>query len=204
MAFGLDIECIPDLSMVDLLPEVSIDSRLKDEAKKKENYEIKKAQQIENMALNPLFAKVICICLYNPEKQFTLMGDERDIISHFWSIVGNHETLYTYNGNEYDLNVILKRGLLYGNGYFAVDRLLCDKYKAGRHVDIMQKFSLNGKYEKLDTLAKVYLKKQKLDIDFKEFPELLKTEDGRNRIGKYCLQDAQLVYELAEFLGYQD
>lgn len=204
MAFGLDIECMPDLSMIDLLPEVSIDGRLKDEVKKKEAYEIKKQQQIDNMALNPLFAKVICICLYSPQEKYVLMGDERDIISHFWQIIGSHETIYTYNGNEYDLNVILKRGLLYEPRMFAVDRLLCDKYKAGRHVDIMQKFSLNGKYEKLDTLAKVYLKKQKLDIDFKEFPELLKTKEGQEKIGEYCMQDAQLVYELAELLGYQD
>lgn len=201
MTFGVDIETIPDLSMTHLLPEIEGDKRIKDKEKLQIDLEIKKQRQISNMALNPLFAKIICICLWSPEEQYSLMGDEAEIISKFWKISNKH-TIVTYNGKRFDMEVILKRGLKYNSVNFLLNRQLIEQYKTGRHIDIMQQFSPNGNFEKLDILAKIYLDESKKDIDFKEFPELLKTEEGRQKISTYCMQDAKIVYKLAEKMGF--
>lgn len=200
--FAIDIETIPDLSMVDLLPEVTASKVLKDPAKIAADIEEKKRKQLETMALDPLFAKVICISIYNPKEKYVLMGEEADIISKFWDVVGTKSQLVTYNGKGFDLDVLLKRGVRYGIGRFAIDRFIRDKYKSGRVVDIMEDFCKPGESRSLNTLAKVYLGKEKREIDVKLFPELLETEEGRAQIGEYCLHDARLTWELAEKLGY--
>lgn len=203
--FSLDIETMPDMSMVDLLPEVKADSRLKDEEKIKADIQAKKDKQISEMALNPMFAKIICICIYSPTDSVKLYGDdEKDILVKFWEYMANHKDEYfiTYNGKAYDLDVINKRSIKYDLGSFKINRLLCDKYKGERHIDIMQDFCGFGKFEKLDTLAKVYLGDSKIDIDFEEFPELIKTQEGWDKITNYCMQDAKITYDLAKKLGY--
>lgn len=203
MSYAVDIETIPDLSMVDFLPDVKPDKRLTDACKIAKDIEIKKQEQISKMSLNPIFAKVICISMYNPSEEHILMGDEGKIIKDFWDILGKHGNIFTYNGKSFDMPVIIKRGLRYNIGnYYFNSSMFCDRYKAARHIDIMEQFCGNNGYEKLDTLAKVYLGKTKNEISFSEFPELLKTTSGQEKIGKYCLQDAKLTWELAEKMGF--
>lgn len=202
MSFAIDIETIPDLSMIDLLPEVTANKVLKDPAKIAADIEEKKRKQIETMALDSVFAKVVCISIYNPNEKYVLMGEEEEIIGQFWDIVGTKSQLITYNGKGFDLDVLLKRGIRYGIGKFAIDKFIRERYKSGRVVDIMEDFCKPGESRSLNTLAKVYLGKEKREIDVKTFPELLKTEEGRAQIGEYCLHDARLTWELAEKFGY--
>lgn len=201
MTFAVDIETMPDLSMIDLLPEVKPSKALKDPLKIEADIRDKKAKQIADMALNPMFAKIICIGMYKPGEEYALMGDEKEMIDTFWRIIGKSERIVTFNGIGFDMDVVIKRGLKHGRRLFQVDKLLLDK-RSGRHIDLMNEFCQWGQYEKLDTLAKVYLGKQKLDIDFNLFPELLKTQEGKDKIAEYCLQDCKLTYELAEYFGY--
>ena len=97
MSYAVDIETIPDLSMVDFLPDVKPDKRLTDACKIAKDIEIKKQEQISKMSLNPIFAKVICISMYNPSEEHILMGDEGKIIKDFWDILGKHGNIFTYN-----------------------------------------------------------------------------------------------------------
>ncbi|CCE57390.1 M54 protein [Murid betaherpesvirus 1] len=56
---------------------------------------------------------------------------------------------------------------------------------------------------KLDTMAEIYLKKKKDDLSYKEIPvQFSAGDEGRARVGKYCLQDAVLVRELFEMLAF--
>lgn len=203
MDFAIDIETMPDLSMVDLLPEVKASRTLKDPAKIEADLKEKKDKQIAEMGLDPIFAKVICIGIYNPKEKYILMGKEEEIINKFWVAVGKHGQIFTYNGRAFDMDVLLKRGLKYNIGHFVTDCMLYrPKHMAGRVVDLMEVFCKYGEYRKLDTLAKIYLGKEKIDIDFNDFPELMKTDEGKAQIGAYCLKDAQLTWELAEKFGY--
>lgn len=205
MDFAVDIETVPDLSMLDLLPEVKASRVLKDPEKIEKDLNEKKLKQIEEMSVDPIFAKIICICLYNPKNKITLLGDEKDIIQKFWNEVGNgnHGRIFTYNGRGFDIDVILKRGLKYDVGHFVTDCMLFrPKYTGGRVVDLMEVFCKYGEYRKLDTLAEVYLGKTKIEIDYKKFPELLGTPEGELQIAEYCMRDAELTWELAKKFGY--
>ena len=206
MDFAVDIETIPDLSMIDLLPEVKPSRTLKDPAKIEQDLKEKKEKQIAEMGLDPVFAKVICVSLYNPKENHILIGEEKEILTKFWEIIGNHGQLFTYNGRAFDMDVLLKRGLRYDVGYsksFAVNCMLFrPKHMGGRVVDLMEVFCKYGEYRKLDTLAKIYLGKEKIDIDFNDFPELIKTAEGKAEIGRYCMKDAELTWELAVKFGY--
>lgn len=56
---------------------------------------------------------------------------------------------------------------------------------------------------KLDTMAERYLGQHKEDLSYKEIPAaFLGGEDGRARVGKYCVQDAVLVKDLFETIAY--
>lgn len=203
MDFAIDIETIPDLSMIDLLPEVKPSRTLKDPAKIEQDLKEKKEKQIAEMGLDPVFAKVICVSLYNPKESHILIGEEKEILTKFWETIGNHGQIFTYNGRGFDMDVLLKRGLRYDIGHFVTDCMLFrPKHMCGRVIDLMEIFCKYGEYRKLDTLAKIYLGKEKIDIDFNDFPELLKTEEGKAKIGEYCLKDAQLTWELAVKFGY--
>ena len=204
MDFAVDIETMPDLSMIDLLPEVKPSRTLKDPAKIEQDLKEKKEKQIAEMGLDPVFAKVVCICLYNPKEKYTFVGEnEEEIIRAFWDRIGNHGNIYTYNGRAFDMDVLLKRGLKYNIGNFATDCMIYrPKHMNGRVIDLMEVFCKYGEYRKLDTLAKIYLGKDKIDIDFNNFPELIKTVEGKAEIGRYCMKDAELTWELAVKFGY--
>lgn len=203
MSYGIDIETIPDLSMVDLLPPVKPDSRLKDEVKKAADIEEKKKAQIAKMALNPMFAKVVCIGIYGEDFKECLVGDEKEIIQKFREITHKKMT-YTWNGKGFDYDVIGKRGLLHGLNTLAEAKYLTDRYASGFHTDLMEKFCQNREYVALDTVAKVYLGEGKNDCDVQEIPELLKTPEGVEKLKNYCLKDAELTYRLAVKFGYED
>jgi hypothetical protein len=42
----------------------------------------------------------------------------------------------------------------------------------------------------------VLLGRGKHDVDVRQIPEMLKTETGRTQVGKYCLEDARLTWDL--------
>ena len=53
-----------------------------------------------------------------------------------------------------------------------------------------------GSFEKLDAIAGAILGDHKIEIDFREFPELIRTEDGRKKLLDYCEQDVLLTLKL--------
>jgi DNA polymerase elongation subunit (family B) len=82
-------------------------------------------------------------------------------------------------------------------------KLFTDRYKSGvAHIDLMVEFCNYGEYEKLDNLARFILGSQKVEFDYREIPELLKTDEGKAKITEYCLKDCELTYKLAKRMGF--
>ncbi|MBO4631282.1 MAG: hypothetical protein J5858_05100, partial [Lentisphaeria bacterium] len=73
---------------------------------------------------------------------------------------------------------------------------LLKRYDNDHHLDLMQVWCGFGQFEKLDTLSNLILDDHKVEIDFHEFPELIKTEEGRNKILTYCSHDVELTHQL--------
>ena len=64
MIFALDIETIPNTSMIDRLPETEVLlGNLVDPAKIRAKQDAAKATQVEKMALDPLYGRVLCVAM---------------------------------------------------------------------------------------------------------------------------------------------
>lgn len=198
---AIDIETYADLDVIDLLPVIEADSRLKDEEKIKADIEKKKEKQIEQMALNPLYGKIACIGYYNDNVQEVDLSDEKSMIERFLQNLKNtSDVIVTWNGNEFDLSFIFKRGLKYGLCKLTDLQFYTAKTNP-KCIDLMKLFCGYGKYEKLDNVAKVLLGEGKEEFDVKEIPELLKTQSGKELIKRYCLKDCELTYKLGKMMA---
>lgn len=198
---ALDIETMPNLDMLDKLPEVKPDSKLKDEDKIAADIEAKQQEQIEKMALSPMYGKIACIGLYGENLQTVLLDDEKAMLDKLFRLIKN-TPIVTWNGKNFDFDFIFKRAVYHGIKSLKEMKFYTDKYKANLHNDLMQEFCQFGKYEKLDDVANVFLDMKKIDFDVKQIPELLKTEKGQEELKAYCLRDCEITYKLAKRFGY--
>ena len=198
---AIDIETMPNPDMISKLPEVVADSRLKDEEKIKADIEKKKAEQIEKMALSPLYGKIACIGYYGEEKKEVHLADEKEMIEHLVSIWNDH-LFVTWNGKAFDFEFIIKRGIILGVCKLSSLERFTSKYRNENHIDLMEKWCGSGKFAKLNEVASILIGDQKEEFDVKEIPELIKTTTGKELIKRYCLQDCKLTYELAKKMGY--
>lgn len=199
---AIDIETMPNPDMISKLPEVVADSRLKDEEKIKADIEKKKAEQIEKMALSPLYGKIACIGYYGDEIQKVDIEDEATMIKKFLDRI-NENVVVTWNGKGFDFEFIIKRGVILGVCPLSLLEVYTNKYKSENHIDLMEKWCGYGKFAKLNEVASILLDGEcKEEFNVKEIPELIKTTTGKEMIRRYCLQDCKLTYELARKMGY--
>lgn len=197
---AIDIETYADLDVIDLLPPIEADSRLKDAIKIEEDIKKKQDKQIEQMALNGLYGKIACIGYYNDIVQEVDLSDEKSMIERFLQNLKNApDVIVTWNGNDFDLPFVFKRGIKYGlckltdlQFYIAKTNPKC--------IDLMRLWAGYGKYEKLDNVAKVLLGEGKDEFNVKEIPELIKTISGQELIKRYCLKDCELTYKLGKMM----
>lgn len=200
---AFDIETMPDMSVVDLLPEIEASKVLKDPEKIKLDLERRKQEQIEKMALNPLFGKIACISIIGENEEHFLIGDEKQIIEDFFKITCDCQ-LISYNGINFDIPFIYKRAIKNNIPDINLYQLkqFTNKYDCFKHIDIMNEFCNWGQFEKLDTLSKIYLNESKNDFDIKTIPQLIETEEGKQQLKEYCLQDTRLTWKLAIKFGF--
>ena len=210
MIAALDIETIPNMDITDLLPEPSIDSRLKDPAKIAEAEANAKQKQIDSMALDPLTGRVLCFALANDDAQYERIIEEPTdaaetvLLQDVFSTLGNPECrLATWNGIGFDLPYIYKRAVVLGidPANFGAPPLTTwtARYKTDRHYDLMQIWGGWRDFVKLDTVASLMMGERKTEgIDVKTFIEQMKTKEGRIEIQDYCMQDTKLTWRLFE------
>lgn len=201
---SLDIETYPNLDMVEKLPDVVADSRLKDEEKIKADIEKKKAKQIEDMALSPLYGKIACIGYYGDNIKEVHIDSEKNMLKKLSQLMQEDNILLTWNGKGFDWDFIIKRGIILGIEDLNLKHLEVIRSKKNpMFIDLMEKWCGYGKFAKLNEVASILLDGEcKEDFDVKQIPELIKTTTGQELIKRYCLQDCKLTYDLAKKMGY--
>ena len=207
MDITFDIETIPNSSMIKRLPAVEVKAgNLKDPAKIAEKEAAAKAEQLDKMALSPLYGR---ICAWVAVKnEFTAEraclaensdAEETRVIETAFDAISSGRVI-TYNGNSFDLPFLYRRAVLLGVDprQWGMPTLaeMTARYNNQHHIDIMQVWCGFGNYEKLDNIAKAMLDDQKVEIDFHDFPELIKTDEGRKKLLDYCQQDVLLTMRL--------
>ena len=106
----------------------------------------------------------------------------------------------TWNGIGFDLPFLFKRALLLGVPLNGVPVLTywTKRYSTASHIDLMQIWSNwnQSQYAKLNDVGGAVVNDHKIEIDVHEFPELVKSEAGREKILDYCEQDVRLTYQI--------
>lgn len=200
---AIDIETMPNEKMIEFLPEVEPDSRLKDEAKIQADIERKKQKQIETMALNPLYGQIACIGYYSKEEQTVSFGTEKELIKEFLDKIENENgVIVTWNGKGFDFPFIFKRACILELAKL-IDLEQYTKRYSERHIDLMELWCGYNKFEKLDTVYRCIFREKlgKEEFDVSEIPELIKTASGKELIRRYCLRDCELTYKIGKKYG---
>jgi DNA polymerase elongation subunit (family B) len=200
---AFDIETMPDVEQINNLPEPEVATgNIKDPEKIAARIAAAKKEQISKMALSPLTGEIASAAFFSTERQDVVFG-ELEILEATWQHIMNGNKLVTFNGKSFDVPFIFKRGIIHGLKWATIPNMkrYTDKYKAMQHIDVMEEWCAFGERIKLSTLSQLLLGQTKLDFDFAETPELLKTEEGRAKIAEYNTQDAYLTYRLAERMG---
>jgi len=213
MIIALDIETIGNPEAVPFLPEVKAHGRLKDPAKIAEDIAQKKADQVAELALDPLTGRVCAyatvgklgadVAEYAASIDDADDENERKLIQEIMAILGIKDVrIVTWNGAGFDLPYVYKRALVLGvdPGHFGAPPLSAwtKRYNTDRHYDLMQIWGGWRDFVKLDTVAGLVLRERKTEIDVTTFAELIKTGEGREKIMGYCLQDTRLTWRLFE------
>lgn len=207
MDLAFDIETIPNSGMLERLPEPEVKTgNLKDPAKIAEKVAEAKAEQIAKMALSPLYGRV-CAWVCAEDTESVGMGclteetdaDEVRIIEELFRMFEG-KRLISYNGNGFDLPFIYRRAVLLGIDVreFGLPTLaeMTKRFENKHHIDLMTAWCGAGNFEKLDRIAQVLLNDNKIEIDFREFPELIKSAEGRDKLLAYCAQDVFLTLKI--------
>ena len=212
---ALDIETIPNTSAIPLLPEPEVtDSRLKDPAKIAAHLDAKRAKQVADMALDATTGRICAFAITeirgNEQEFYRVIESECDeaeaeIVTELLGILAMPELrLVTWNGIGFDIPYIYKRAMLlsfFGSVPAGVPPLTywTKRYSVTPHCDLMQVWTGGSGYAKLDTVARLMFGGEgKIEIDYTTFPELIKTEKGRQDLGRYNLQDSRLTARIFE------
>jgi len=198
----IDIETMPNEEMIDKLPEPIVKyGNTKDEEKRKVIYGDAKQKQIDSMALNPMFGKIACIGTFVKEPYCILHDDEKSMIEMFIEGVlnfggNNSPKIATWNGMGFDIPFVYKRALILGVKISPPMSFWMKRYNTTPHCDLMQVWGNWRDYEKLDTVANVLLGEGKIDFDVTTIKDLIKTDEGKNKISEYCKRDLEVTKKL--------
>lgn len=212
MDIAFDIETMPNSSRLDAMPEPEVKTgNLKDPAKIAEKVAEARAEQVAKMALNPLYGR-ICAAVFiarNRAGEFESLrlsaadsdDEERELIEKCFAVLGNPELrLITWNGIGFDLPFLYRRAVLTGADITGAPPLTSwtKRYSTGPHIDLMQIWGgwNSTQFARLDDVGRAVVNEHKIEIDLREFPELVKTEAGREKILDYCEQDVRLTYQI--------
>jgi predicted PolB exonuclease-like 3'-5' exonuclease len=210
MHIAFDIETIPNPAMLAKIPEPEVKTgNLKDPDKIAAKIAEAKAALADKLALDPLTGRVLCAAFVAGDNESVHIikeatdEQERELIQKIMTFLAYPETrLVTWNGIGFDLPFVFKRAMVLGvnPANFQCPPLSAwvQRYKADRHVDLMQVFGGWKDYIKLDFAAATVLGERKTEIDVTTFAELMQTADGLAQIADYCLKDARLTLKLFE------
>jgi DNA polymerase elongation subunit (family B) len=208
MILALDIETVRNPDTFEFLPDPKATSRTSSEEKK--------AKQIEKAACDPLTGRVCCYAMVgitsDGQRQETTRcidandETETELVSEIMDVLGRDDTrIVTFNGAWFDVPFLYTRAMILGINLplLGVPPLPAwtKRYSTDRHYDlgnIWYGWGQRKEGENMERLASLILHDHKTALDVTTFAELMKVQEGRDKIAAYCLQDTRLTWRLFE------
>ena len=215
--FVADIETIPNMDVVDLIPEPKAHGAIKDSVKIAADIEKKKAEAVGKMGLDPNFGR-ICVIGYAERVDGEISTSdhhlweatdkaERELLAAFWEKAKMHARIGTFNGAGFDIPFIMRRSWLLGVKPTRTFETVAWKCATGEanHVDIRLVLSGGDAKAKgtMDLYGKLKLGHGKTNgMDGSQVWEYWQAE-RMDEIRDYCKDDCATTLELLESLyGY--
>ena len=196
---SFDIETMPNKAMIDRLPPVEADSRLKDPAKIEASIAAAKAKQVADMALSPLWGRVVMWA--TNEGNYVIIEEdtddcERNVIETAFNVIRGHE-FCTFNGMSFDVPYLYRRAVMLGIKTPGPMSRFCKRYSLTPHMDIRMVWTNWSSYEagSLGVLASAILGEGKGEWDHTNTAAAIESCATADLIG-YCIQDCKLTYDL--------
>ena len=170
---AFDLETVANPRMIEFLPPIEPNARLKDPEKIKADIEEKKLKQIEDMGVDKWFNMICAASFKDMDTGKTVSfaldpeaADEKGMLKEVWDYLHRFQKFITFNGTEFDVPVLIAHSAIH-RVQPTVD-INAKRYGGGNHLDL--RMILNGwdKYAKgnFDFFCKLFLKVGKpLDID---------------------------------------
>ena len=174
---------------------------IKDEAIRE--YLMDKQISREMRCFDPLYSKIICICLKPKDKgTITLSGDdEGKLLKEFWDIAKEHNLFITHNGYGFDVPFIMIRSVI--NQIKNTIKINTNKFSMenSNHFDTMLFFSQNiFTNPRLDIIAKTL----GIDIGDNRFTgadvERLYKEGRMDEVIRHCKEDIEITEKVYLFV----
>ena len=136
-----DIETIPNPEIIQFLPPIEADSRLKDPAKIEASIKEKSEKRMDELGLDKTTCLICCIStldvsadfiqsfMLNPEST-----NESELLQAFWDHVFDYDRFITFNGNSFDVPVLIFRSMI--RSIIPTVKIDTRKYQIGNHVDV--------------------------------------------------------------------
>jgi predicted PolB exonuclease-like 3'-5' exonuclease len=215
MIHAIDIETIPNLNLIDCLPEPEL-SEMPGNYKKQETIDkwlsehphrlaAAKQKQVDKMALSPYYGRVCSVAVWGDEDKdrFTVwdFSDDQEMMAiefalSFFLRDTASPSIITWNGFAFDVPFLFKRAMLLKMDIKCRMKDYTRKYTHVPHCDMsMELGSWDERFSGLGNAAKVILGDTKIDQDVTAFTDMIK-EGRQNEIGIYNLKDAELTYRL--------
>jgi len=196
-----DLETIPDVSLISILPPVKVNGTLKDPVKIEADIANKTKKQQAEMGLEPLLNIICCagyadlegkvgsIILENEES-------EKDLLTKFWEICEGYDHFVGFNSRNFDIRCLLLHSMRHGVRPSVT--INASKYNKGNHTDLRPILAGEGTYAKgkLDTFAKLFLDRGKTEgIDGEDVWQYWLMGE-KDFIGQYCEEDCEITRDL--------
>lgn len=151
-AIVVDIETVPDLSVIPMLKPVKAQAKLRDPKKIAASLAEKQAAQLSGLSLDPATCRIVALGYGNSVFTCKTVDEERAALTTFW-IETASLTLVGYNCVAFDLPVLLTRSRILGVSH---PRYEIRKYGCPGVVDLMLDLSFGGvvEYKSLDFWCK--------------------------------------------------
>jgi hypothetical protein len=208
----LDVETLPDPTVLPLLDAVKPAGNLKDPAKIAQDIADKTAARADKMALSPDYCQIAVLGYHvvgggDPITEACQCGaDEINALTQFWRVYGGpvnevygaSTALITFNGFRFDLPVLMRRSQLLG---VPCPTLELTPWKTP-HIDVYDKLTFGGKID--GHSLKFYCRRFGIpivdDVDGKDVGKLW-AEGNYEAVKQHCLADIGSTHALANRLG---